>query len=91
MKITTMNFHILDEDFGKYQDVLVKMGWQQPRKHILRKEFGNTNVEIREYFPAFGSNVELVVTFYNSNGCSVELVSLMLKELKEAAHSTDES
>lgn len=86
MKITTMTLHIAEEDFEQYEKTLVKMGWDQPRKHIFRKSFGNTSVEIREYLRTFGSNIELVFTFHNPNGCSIEVISMMLDELKDAAN-----
>jgi hypothetical protein len=85
MKITTMTFYITDEDFNQYAKALKKLEWEQPRKHILRKTFGNTSVEIREHIRAFSTNLEMEVTFYNPNGCSIEVISLMLAELKQVA------
>ena len=87
MKITTMTVHIKDEEFAKYEKALIKLGWEQPRRHIFRKTFGNTSVEIREYLRTFGSNYELVVTFHNPNGCSIEVIALMLAELKQIAET----
>lgn len=85
MKITTMTFFIADEDFDQYARALKKMEWEQPRKHILRKTFGNTSVEIRENIRPFGTKMDMEVTFYNPNGCSIEVITLMLAELKQVA------
>lgn len=84
MKIKTLTLHIA-EDFDRYAKALKKLDWEQPREHILRKTFGNTSVEIRELIRPFNTMVEMEVTFYNPNGCSVEVVALMLAELKQVA------
>ncbi|MEW9667989.1 hypothetical protein [Ammoniphilus sp. 3BR4] len=89
MKITSMILHIEEEDFEEYENVLRRMGWEEQTKHVFRKKFGNTSVEIREHLPTFGTTLELVVSFYNPDGCSIEKISRLLKELKEADLSPD--
>lgn len=89
MKITTMTLHIQEEDFELYEAALANMGWDHPRKHIYRKSFGDTQVEIREFIPAFGTTVEFVATFYNPNGCSIERIAKLLEELKRADKTPD--
>ena len=89
MKITTMTFYIADENFEQYAEALKKLDWEQPRKHILRKSFGNTSVEIRDYIRPFGTKMEMEVTFHNPNGCSIEVITLMLAELKKVADQLD--
>lgn len=74
-----MNDYFLMLDF--YVSVLKKMGWEEQVKHVFRKKFGNTSVEIREHLPTFGTTLELVVSFYNPDGCSIERISKLLSEL----------
>jgi len=90
MKITTMTLYITEENFEKYAKALKKLGWDRPRTHIFRKTFGNTSVEVREHIRAFTTNMELEVTFHNPNGCSIEVIALMLAELKQAADQAAE-
>jgi len=89
MKITTMTIHIRERDLTEYEDNLIKMGWEQVRKHIYRKNFGDTSVEIQERLPVFGTVVELVATFHNPNGCAVEDISKLLEELQVADETPD--
>jgi|GEM_PF-1496877 len=84
MKIITMTLHI-EADFNRYAKALTKLEWEQPRKHILRKTFGNTSVEIREHIRPFSAKAEMELTFHNPNGCSIEVITLMLAELQQVA------
>lgn len=89
MKITTMTLYIQESDLAEYEDNLIKMGWEQVRKDVYRKKFGDTNVEIQERMPVFATVVELVVTFYNPQGCSIEEISKLLTELRDADETPD--
>jgi len=89
MKITTMTLHIHESDLTEYEDNLIKMGWEKVRQDIYRKNFGNTSVEIQERMPVFGTFVELVATFYNPNGCDIEEISKLLRELRDADETPD--
>ena len=84
MKITSMTLHIEEEDFEEYESVLKRMGWEEQVKHVFRKTFGNTSVEIREHLPTFGTTLELIVSFYNPDGCSIEKISKLLNDLRDA-------
>ncbi|GAB7386518.1 hypothetical protein BSNK01_03530 [Bacillaceae bacterium] len=90
MKITSLTLRVHEHDFDLYEDVLKKMGWMEHPNRVFRKTFGDTLVEIREHLPAFGTNLELVVSLQNPKGCSLEEIFNLLKDLRDADTTPDE-
>lgn len=90
MKVTRVHLNIHEEDFDLYEEELVRRGWKKiGNQPVFRKRYGDTEVEIKEYIPAFSGEIYFVVSARNENGISIQSISSVLKELREADKTED--
>ncbi|MDR6225002.1 hypothetical protein [Desmospora profundinema] len=91
MKVTSVLLNIKEEDFELYEERLTQMGWNKiGGQPVFRKIHGGTEVEVKEYIPAFSAEVYLTVSARNEEGITFESIHAILDELREADKTPDE-
>jgi len=90
LKVTRIHLNIHEQDFEPYEEELVRLGWKKiGNQPVFRKTYGDTEVEVKEYIPAFSGEVYFVVSARNENGISFESISAILDELRQADKTKD--
>ncbi|MBD1371197.1 hypothetical protein IC620_02340 [Hazenella sp. IB182357] len=91
MRITSLSLNIKEDDYELYESELCKKGWQKiGGQHVYRKAFQDTEVELKEHVPTFGTEITLKVSARNEDGIELNILSDLLAELANADKTEDE-